>query len=694
MAQAVHARDAGSDPTEMRGFLPHSVAATLAVLAFPSATLFSMLLLTEPNPPVILCSLLSLALSSLASIVGARLWQKHPKSKDVSFGDLMIWSWFSRRRAEARLHRGTAALGLDRRGSPVGVLNLSREEQLRVLHELNEALESKDPYTRGHSKRVERHVFRMGNAMGLSIHEIEDLRLAAVLHDVGKIRIPDHILRKPGKLTAQEYRVMQDHSSVGAWMLSYVGNQDVIEAVRYHHERWDGHGYPDGVYGTDIPLFARMIAVADTFDAITSTRSYRARAARDHGLKELQAVSGSQLDPMCVEIFVSSLPAPVPVAAVLYLLPFGLKKLVREIGVASRRAGLQTIASGVGAASAAVIVTTPVIAPSLGARPAAIERSVGSEASGEQEAIVDQEDPTVVADDKGGDAGKETTGDAAIEEEEDRAPAAGAARVIAALGLDPLGVTAPEIAADTGVDGGTTDDGQFGTADPGSGGGGSGGSGETGDASSDGGDFGDARDDKATDKQNGAGSNAGVGAGQDKEPGSSNPDPGPPDNSNAGGNGNGNGGGNPDPEPPDNSNAGGNGNGNGGGNPDPGPPDNSNAGGNGNGGGNPNPDPGPPDNSNAGGKGDPGGNGGGGNPHPGPPADGNAGGNGGGNNNAGGNGNSGGSSDKAHPANAGGNADDAPPPTSNAGGNGNGGGGGNDAPPTNGNAGGGGKDKD
>lgn len=359
----------------MRSFLPHSIAATLGVLAFPSAVLFSLLFLTEPNPPVLLCSAISLALSSGASVIGARLWQRHPSSNEISFGDLMIWSWVTRRRAEARLQRGTAALGLDRRGAPVGDQKLTRADQLRVLHELNNALESKDPYTRGHSGRVERHVFRMANTMGLSVHEIEDLRLAASLHDVGKIRVPDHILRKPGKLTTDEYRIMQDHPSVGAWMLSYVGNQDVIEAVRYHHERWDGRGYPDGVSGTDIPLFARMIAVADTFDAITSTRPYRAKAAREEGLRELDKAAGSQLDPMCVEAFASSLPEPIPVAALLYLLPFGIKKLVREFGVVARRTGLQTIASGVGAASAAVIVTAPVVAPALGA-PARVERTI------------------------------------------------------------------------------------------------------------------------------------------------------------------------------------------------------------------------------------------------------------------------------------------------------------------------------
>ncbi len=586
MAQAAHARELGPVSGGMRSFLPYSVAATLAVLAFPSSILFSLLLLTEPNPPVLLCSVISIALSSLASVIGARLWQKHPRSNEISFGDLMIWSYWTRRRAEARLKRGTSALGLDRRGTPVGDQSLNRADQIRVLHDLNEALESKDPYTRGHSRRVERHVFRMANTMGLSVHDIEDLRLAASLHDVGKIRVPDHILRKPGELTHQEYRVMQDHPSVGAWMLSYVGNQDVIEAVRYHHERWDGRGYPDGVAGTDIPLFARMIAVADTFDAITSTRPYRAKAARDDGLKELKKAAGSQLDPMCVEAFTSSLPDPVPVAALLFLLPFGIKKLVREFGVVARRAGVQTIATGVGAASAAVIVTTPVVAPSLGAPPR-VERSVesGSE-SATQPLAYDGDSSTLVSDD-GSQADNDDAGNE-LENDDSGEPGNNAAR------LAP--VTEDPIAAIVGDDGTTTDTGET-TTDGGSTDAGSGGSSgsDPSDGSGDGG--GDQSDDggSGSDERSNNG-NPGASAGQqgsdngnkdkdkdkgkDKDEGDEGPsgdpaDPGDPDPPADPGNGNGNGG-----SSGDNGNSGGNGNGGDNGNGPPNDPGNS--GGNGN----------------------------------------------------------------------------------------------------------------
>ena len=594
MAQAASGRDVRFDPAGMKQFLPHSIAASLGVLGFPSAVLFSTLLLTEPNPPVLLCSLLSLVLSSVASMVGTRLWQKHPRSKDVSFGDLMFWSWWGRRRAEGRLARGTAALGLDRRGTPIGQLTLSRGEQLQVLRELNDALESKDPYTRGHSKRVERHVFRMANAMGLSVHEIEELRLAAALHDVGKIRVPDGILRKPSRLTAEEFDLMKDHPSVGAWMLSFVGSQDVIEGVRYHHERWDGRGYPDGLAATDIPLFARMISVADTYDAITSTRPYRAKAARDNAVKEIKAAAGSQLDPMCVEVFCASLPAPVPIAAVLYLLPAGIKRLMRELAVSSRRAGLQAIASGVGAASAAVIVTTPVVAPSLGARPASAERTVRSATAEGPEAAGENADQTApeVADDAERDGEKLDDGSAlendpalagrALDENGEPLPEASAPADLldstqeetSVGGSDPSGTDGSEddlAGDDEASDDSGSDHGQGKSENAGSGKG----KGNAG-GNSDNGNSGDGNSDKG----NSGTENPGKGNGEpgkdngNGEPGkgNGNPDPG---NGNSGGDpdtdpGNSGNGGNPDPGNGNSGNGGSGGNGNSGGNPDPG----------------------------------------------------------------------------------------------------------------------------
>lgn len=185
-------------------------------------------------------------------------------------------------------------------------LHIRRRDQLRILRALNKTLESKDIETKGHSRRVVRHVTRMAKAMGLRVEDINDLRLAAAFHDIGKIDIPDHIIRKPGRLDAEEAARMQEHASVGAWMLADIGSPAVVEAVRSHHERWDALGYPNRLSGERIPELARIIAVADTYDAITSTRPYRAQGASDHALDILKEEAGRQFDPFCVEAFLVS----------------------------------------------------------------------------------------------------------------------------------------------------------------------------------------------------------------------------------------------------------------------------------------------------------------------------------------------------------------------------------------------------
>ena len=185
-------------------------------------------------------------------------------------------------------------------------LHIRRRDQLRILRTLNKALESKDIETKGHSRRVVRYVTRMARAMGMRAEDITDLRLAAAFHDIGKISVPDHIIRKPSELDAEEVARMQEHASIGAWMLSDIGSPAVVEAVRSHHERWDGLGYPNRLSGDRIPELARIIAVADTYDAITSTRPYREQGASDHALNVLKEEAGKQFDPFCVQAFIAS----------------------------------------------------------------------------------------------------------------------------------------------------------------------------------------------------------------------------------------------------------------------------------------------------------------------------------------------------------------------------------------------------
>lgn len=167
------------------------------------------------------------------------------------------------------------------------------------------AVDAKDPYTRGHSERVHIAATLLGDAVGLDPGARADLYWGSLLHDVGKIGAPDHILKKPGKLTAEEYRVMQEHPARGDEMLVPLAwLAGARRGVRHHHERVDGAGYPDGLAGESIPLIARLIAVADTFDAVTSRRAYRGERGLERALDVLEEAAGTQLDPALVRLFV------------------------------------------------------------------------------------------------------------------------------------------------------------------------------------------------------------------------------------------------------------------------------------------------------------------------------------------------------------------------------------------------------
>src|SRR5213078_4908243 len=145
--------------------------------------------------------------------------------------------------------------------------------------------------------------------LGCSDMEVEALRAGALLHDIGKIAVPDYILNKPGKLTAAEFEQMKMHTIVGAQILGRVDfHYPVVPIVRHHHERWDGAGYPDGLSGEDIPLTARILTVVDCFDALREDRQYRRGLSREEAIEFLMKNSGSQYDPRVVGIFITHLP--------------------------------------------------------------------------------------------------------------------------------------------------------------------------------------------------------------------------------------------------------------------------------------------------------------------------------------------------------------------------------------------------
>lgn len=160
------------------------------------------------------------------------------------------------------------------------------------------AVDEKDPYTRGHSDRVTRYSMLIGKEMNLSASFLETLQISAQLHDVGKIGIEDHILKKPGALTAEEFEVMKTHTTKGANILRPVTQlADMLPGIELHHEALDGRGYPYGLQGEQIPLLARVIAVADTFDALTTNRPYQHAHTTDEALKIIQNLAGKRLDP-------------------------------------------------------------------------------------------------------------------------------------------------------------------------------------------------------------------------------------------------------------------------------------------------------------------------------------------------------------------------------------------------------------
>lgn len=348
--------------SSVRPYLGLSIVTTVAVLGLPAAGVAALYALMEPDPAPALAAAAAIAFGLLVTTGGAALWSRMPGSADLGFGELMLWGWLRLKRAEDRLLAGTRRLGLDATGQPAGAVTIPRDEQVAALKDLSTALESKDPYTHGHSRRVERHVYRTAVALGLPSEDVLELRKAAALHDVGKVRIPDRILRKPAPLSSEERAIVEEHVVVGSWMVSTVGGANVVAGVRHHHERWDGLGYPDGLSGYEIPLYARVIAVADAYDAITSTRPYRPAAAREEAVRALRAEAGRQFDPQVVEAFVASLPSRTALAGILVLLAFP-RWMTRTAAVTAKRTGLAQLVPAVGATGAAVMIGAATFVP-------------------------------------------------------------------------------------------------------------------------------------------------------------------------------------------------------------------------------------------------------------------------------------------------------------------------------------------
>ncbi|MBM4308174.1 MAG: response regulator [Deltaproteobacteria bacterium] len=201
-------------------------------------------------------------------------------------------------------HKNLEKLVEERTGKLNETVLILKKTHLDSVKVLAGAIDAKDPYTRGHSDRVRRMSMRIGMKMGISEERLENLVFGALLHDIGKIGIRDEILQKKSSLTPEEYHTIQQHPLIGVKIVEGIDFfRDKIPLIRNHHEHYDGSGYPDGLIGEVIPLEARIIAVADSFDAMTSLRPHRRAMPVDEVVEEMENGNGKQFDPRVLEIF-------------------------------------------------------------------------------------------------------------------------------------------------------------------------------------------------------------------------------------------------------------------------------------------------------------------------------------------------------------------------------------------------------
>jgi hypothetical protein len=283
----------------LRRYLPHAFVATILIAIAPVVVVATMPPFT--SLPWYLSVIAGMALSVGVTQASNLAWVKWFGTDDLVFSDLMLWGWIKRFRVERRIARVTAKLRVLENPSDSNALSI--EAKTKILTDLVTSLEARDAYTHGHSRRVTRHAYMIAKAMGLPADQVERVRIAASVHDVGKLGIPLSIIRKPGKLTDEEFAQIAEHSVKGAELVTPLGDPLLTAIVRHHHERIDGSGYPDRLTGEEIPLGARIIAVADTFDAITSTRAYRKASPHSAALKIIRKEAGTQLDRDVVKAF-------------------------------------------------------------------------------------------------------------------------------------------------------------------------------------------------------------------------------------------------------------------------------------------------------------------------------------------------------------------------------------------------------
>lgn len=338
-------------------YLPHAFVVTLCVAVLP--VIGAVVLGGGSVLATTIAMLVSLGLTHM----GAALWQYHPGSEDVVFGDLMLWTYLRRLHAPRDISRRVQRLGLDTIGGDA--TERTPDQQMRLLKRLAASLEAGDPYTHGHSQRVSRHAVMIGRAMRLPRRQRAKIRVAGLLHDIGKLYVPSEVLNKPGKLTDEEFDLIKRHAALGGEIVARLGDPELTSIVRHHHERIDGTGYPDKRAGADIPLGARILSVADTFDALTSRRAYRPAQKHRVAIEILRKEAGKQLDADVVKAFLSYYSGRRSISRWTFM-SNGASHAVNALVVWGQRAGLSGIANAAVAGSTAVALSaSPIVSSSM-----------------------------------------------------------------------------------------------------------------------------------------------------------------------------------------------------------------------------------------------------------------------------------------------------------------------------------------
>ena len=226
--------------------------------------------------------------------------------KDMEIQLAIIILCFAAAYIVSKFYKRNTDLNLQNTQTIINQIEQINKMSLQTVTTIANIIDARDNYTKGHSTRVADYTALLAYKLGMNKNEIEDIHSIALLHDIGKLGIPDSILNKPGKLTNEEYQVMKNHTVIGGNILKDMSMlKDIDLGAKYHHERYDGKGYPDGLKGEQIPYIARIISVADAFDAMTSDRVYRKHLDSIIVVNELEKGKGTQFDPVIADAMLS-----------------------------------------------------------------------------------------------------------------------------------------------------------------------------------------------------------------------------------------------------------------------------------------------------------------------------------------------------------------------------------------------------